>query len=209
MPKLVLDFDRTLFDTWQFTTAMKEIFKVYGSINIPITASYDKYGNFIIDNHLALVPTKAKRKKVKAHIRKLFDDAGRFVFQDAWDFLESTYQDNELVLLTQGETQYQCRKVYLALDDHTNLFKKIIIAENSKTSYFREISEANPRHEIFFIDDKSAQLEAAKKILHQIYTVHIVRRELPCRGKSDAFVPDFKVGSLTEVLAIISPRKKI
>ena len=206
--KLILDFDRTLFDTRQFITAMEEIFKTYGSINVPIMASYDKYGNFIINNHLALVPTKAKRKKVKAHLRKLFDNAGKFIFQDAWDFLESIYQDNELILLTKGEIKYQRRKVYLALDDHANLFKKIIIAEHSKTSHIKDIAGANPRHEIFFIDDKIAELEAAKKILHQIHTVHVVRMNLPCKRSSDTFVPDFKVRSLTEILAIISPGKK-
>ena len=205
-PKMIfIDFDRTMFNTWQFADELTLIFRKYGEVEPHVTSLYQEGENYNIIKHLDLVRTQAMKKRVKQQLRVFFDNLGNFIFDDALKFIQllSADNDNDLALLSKGERNFQSKKIYLALGHQTRLFKNILIIENAKATEIKRFQQIGSSRKIFFIDDKTAELEAANKVAPGITTIHIDRGDLPDRGLSKNYRPDFIVTDLLEAFYII------
>lgn len=197
---IIVDFDRTLFDTGGLVKEMAEIFKVNGGIDFHETMRTDDKGNYSLNKHFEAVRPKARRKKVKKHIQNLLDRSHEFLFNDSIAFLQK-FSSYSLVLLTKGEMGYQSRKVLSALKDWRYLFKQILITDGEKSRCVQDLIRrlAPQPQEIFVIDDKVKELGPIKKATPEVKTI-LISREGPVVTNAWS---DFAVRNLVEAAEVI------
>lgn len=198
MKIIFVDFDRTLFDTEELIKKMAEIFWDYGGIDFRKTMPQDDRGNYSLSKHIAIVSTRARRRRVTRQLNKLLSRASDFLFEDSYDFLKRC-SDFFLILITRGEREYQSKKVFIALKNLRHLFREIVVVEGEKAKYIRDLIEQVNPDEVFFIDDKINELEPVKKNTPVVTTILISRNEL----KKVGLGIDFVVSNLTEAAEIM------
>ena len=130
-----IDFDNTLFDTVSFYNDLKLIMNDYG-IDEKIIKKYhiDNKGIYsplkLIDY---CIEKKIANNNIISEVMKHFDNAKKYLYNDAEDFLmRIKSNENKLVLLTYGDFDYQQKKIKPCLIE--KYFDEIIITDKEKYS---------------------------------------------------------------------------
>lgn len=205
---ILIDFDRTIFDTDSFAGEIAKVFSNRGGIDFFETYTHNSAGFYSFSKHLLKIPTKNKRKSVKRDIKKLNLRASDFLFRDVEGFLTElkANQRNIIMLITRGEHDYQNTKVYSALKDCRSLFHKIVCVEDaSKAAIVKElVDEARPE-ETFYLDDEIQELINAAIISPSINTVLVDRSG---RINVSALLSHWIVANLVEFGKILATRDR-
>lgn len=152
--KYYIDFDNTLFNTEKFYNDLLKIVKKYNINRNDIELYYKNNDNrlfnpiIIINN---LIKDEKQNKEMQKEIKKFFRDLSIYLYDDTLNFLEVIKKNNELILLTYGDFDYQSLKVNNAgIKDY---FDKIIITNKNKGDLDLDYKNS------VFIDDNKEQIE--------------------------------------------------
>ena len=155
---IYLDFDYTLFDTYEFRLRLYDILEQVGlDKNYLILTPEMKISNQKLLNVRNLFKEISELKKIPLEkfltpLEKLYDECEKFVYDDTIEFLKYLKSKNyKLHILTWGEKEFQEEKIKASKLD--NYFDEIIYAERLK--YELEIDYENG----IFIDDSIRDLE--------------------------------------------------
>jgi len=205
--KIILDFDDTIFNTYQLFQELIKIFQGAGFTEEEFKKKYretkNKAGGFELETILRLSRQLKSfdEEKVRKEIDSLVSDAEKFVYPDLADFTES-FDKKNLVLLSCGETNFQREKIEKS--KIASFFNKIIISptEENKTDNLKNIFQKNCAEKIFFIDDKAEQIDRIKKDLPQII---VLKMERPQGKHKDikSELADYVVKDLYEAREVI------
>ena len=109
--KYYIDFDNTLFNTESFYNDLLNIIKKYNISKKDIDLYYkDNLSNELF-NPIKIINNLIKDKNINKEIKNFFKDLSKYLYKDTIDFLEFIKNDNELILLTYGDFEYQNLKV--------------------------------------------------------------------------------------------------
>ena len=211
--KIVLDFDDTIFNTHQLMQESLKIFKRFDFSEEEFFKAYQeckkRVGDFDLDIVVSLVFKKfnnsneedllADKKKIKEKIKVLFYRASDFVYPDFFDFSKN-FKKKDLILLSFGTADFQGMKIKNS--GVASYFQETIITQKDKIENLKNILNKNKGEKIFFIDDKTEQIDKVKEKLSQIITI---KMERPQGGHINAKskLTDYVVGNLDEARKII------
>lgn len=176
--KIVLDFDDTIFNTSAFIEEKIKIFNKEGFTREDYFSNYKKVirekgyfdADIIID--LFFKNKNFDKKRIKREIEAVIKNSKIFVFEDFFDFAKS-FNKKDLNLISVGIGKNHKRKI-----ENTgtmSFFDKISIPEKDKGDEIGLIIKKYPSEKIFFIDDKAAQIDEAKKRFPQIVAIKMER----------------------------------
>ena len=176
--KIILDFDDTIFNTYRLMREFLAIVKKFNFTEEEFFKAYqrckEKVGNFdskiIIDLLSEIKPFD--KTKVENEIDLILNDLSDFVYSDFFDFAGS-FQKKDLILLSFGITVPQKAKINNS--KITGFFENIIITSRDKAEDVRPIFEKHRKEKIFFIDDKTIQVDNIKNKFPEIITMKIKR----------------------------------
>ncbi|NOQ67973.1 hypothetical protein GQ568_00865 [Patescibacteria group bacterium] len=203
--KIVLDFDDTIFNTYQL---MQEVLAVFNNLGFQEEQFWNAYkeckkraGDFdkeILINLLSELKSFNK-EKVGAEIDSIISRSRNFVYSDFFDFV-SGFDKKDLILLSFGTTDFQRTKIENS--GIVSYFEKVIITSNDKTIDLEGIFKKSANEKIFFIEDKGGQIDKVKKKLPQIIAM---KMERPQGGhiNTESKLADHIVKDLNEARDII------
>ena len=201
---ILLDFDRTLFDTNNFLLKIKKIFKEIGIDENKFVASYKKTKPYSIKKHTDLLKLPFKDKGlVLKNFNTLINNSKRFLFPDTIKFLKFLNENNiKSILVTYGDKEFQSDKI-----EHSNiksLLNKILItSENQdKENIYKKIVYKNKNKEIIIIDDLKENTKNVIKNIPKIKAIKINRNKN--NTKIDSSKKYYEVKDLTQAKKIIS-----
>ena len=149
--KYYIDFDNTLFNTESFYNDLLKIIKKYNISKKDIDLYYkDNLSNELF-NPIKIINNLIKDKNINKEIKNFFKDLSKYLYKDTIDFLEFIKNDNELILLTYGDFEYQNLKVNKSLIKE--YFNKIIVTSKNKGELDLDYKNS------IFIDDSKEQIE--------------------------------------------------
>jgi len=184
--KIFIDFDDVLLNTGNFRNDYKKIFISHG---IPDCA----YSEFYYD-----YPVKKRNRKImkydpKEHLRRIrkdlqistktlerdisrfVKDTGKYIFDDVKGFLKK-FKKDDLFLVSYAKTDFQEKKIYNS--GIAKYFKGIIITDELKAEAIKSLIKKykiNIREKLFFLDDRSEQIDSIKK-QYPLAITFLVRR---------------------------------
>lgn len=198
---IILDFDHTVFNTTKFVRALIERFSSEFGID---EETFMKYRNEVkqccvvidIDTFVEKLPHPNKAAMHKAIHDVIARSAADCIFSDVRDFIALHLPAYDIVLSTHGDSELQSEKIshsHLPADvqSHISLLPKDKVVSHFAPHY----------KNIYFIDDKTENIDAVKKAHPQTTTYFLVRPEDHPYGerKSACDCADFTVASLSEV----------
>ena len=166
---VVLDFDRTLYNTDLLIARISEIFKNYG---IDFEKLYKKvkikYGLFSFSRCLEMIKDSSKREAVEKSVYTLLYKKGQeFLFSDVMPFLrELKKKGAKIILLTkvaEGGWELQRGKINGLGQTFRNFFCCINITHQNKTNQMLWICNDFKDSDIFFIDDGEKEISEMRK----------------------------------------------
>lgn len=198
---ILLDFDRTLFDTEKFITKTKNIFYEFGINEQEFTKKYKKIRPYSIKKHV--LSTKIKEKKALLEkTNQLIEQSSAFLFFDTKNFLIFLQKNNiKSILTTYGNKNFQNQKIEKS--NIKKLLDKIqITSDNNKEAVYKKIINKNKTKKIFILDDLKANTKNITIKTPKLKTIKINR------NKKNIFSSPannyFKVSNLDQVKKIIS-----
>lgn len=168
-PKVILDFDYTLFDTAKFKRDLARSLRIW---RIPPAVFFKYYprairrhnGEYTYDvkKHLDLLKRYAPNlplRQAKKHLDKVIKNSYKYLYRDAVKLLKSFNSlGYQLMLFTHGEKLWQQKK--LRYSGITSFFKKIIITKHLKVFSLKRFLE---NHEnVAFVSDHVDELLQVK-----------------------------------------------
>ena len=176
--KIVLDFDDTIFNTYQLVREFIVVFKRLGFQEKQFWSVYaeckKKAGGFdkevLIDLFAEL--KSFDKEGVSEKIDFVINRSKKFVYPDFFDFADS-FKKKDLILLSFGTNDFQRIKI-----ENTGVpskFKEVIITNQDKVFDLKDILRKNRKEKIFFIDNKANQIDKVKEELPQIITMQMNR----------------------------------
>lgn len=208
--RIFVDFDDVLFNTRDFTSYLKEIFREFEISDELFHQTYEevkmntggKDFSYNFENHVQILKSylgfdaTALLEKLQATIK----DTSRFLFSDSLSFLESLKnQGHSILVLSFGDTDYQGRKI--GGSGIEKFADGIIITQESKESALQK-QQLRQNESAYFFDDRVHFLEGAKKIFPSLSTVLVSRPEGRYTDERNEFC-DYQVFSLTEGKSVI------
>lgn len=174
MPKIIIDFDYTLFDADKFKDALYkavEPFMIEKTRKFWDDAKYDiqyKLAFYDYKEHLEKIVDKENIKEAEKAVEKIIKQADRFLYDDALDFFKK-YKKYEFYIVSFGVDGFQKNKIKA-----TGLDKKakVIITRGEKVKHFKKIIKGTPRQKrgsamaeepAIFIDDKGSEIDMIKE----------------------------------------------
>lgn len=148
-----IDFDHTLFDTYEFKKEIVKILEKNGLDESYLKTDTDKPQLFNIRKLFENISVKTKTplEKLIQELEELFERLNELVYEDSIEFLKYLKSKNhKLHILTWGDKEFQKEKVTASKLD--KYFDEIIYAEELK--YTLDIDYANG----IFIDDSIRDL---------------------------------------------------
>ncbi|MCK4592522.1 hypothetical protein KAT63_03755 [Candidatus Parcubacteria bacterium] len=179
--KIILDFDDTIFNTHRLMREFLEIVKKFGFTEKEFFKAYqkckEKVGDFNPKTIIELLNEIRPFDKTKAEkkVSLMLDDLKDFIYSDFFDFAKS-FNKEDLILLSFGTTGTQ--KIKINNSKIAEFFKDIIITSRDKTDKtedVRPIFEKYKKEKIFFIDDKTIQVDNIKNNFPEIITMEMKR----------------------------------
>ncbi len=156
MIKILIDFDDTIFDTARFKS--ERIYSAFLEYGISPEKTKEYY-----DGYRVLSPTFSFKKFIYyvAHEHQIdidesivsdtmFAGIHNFTFPFASKLAEK-YGEENMVLLTYGDKEFQEKKVKAA--GISSLFKKVEYTDEDKENYIRKFCALNGTDKVVFIDD--------------------------------------------------------
>ncbi|MBU0731413.1 hypothetical protein KKC88_00865 [Patescibacteria group bacterium] len=198
MPKILLDFDYTLFDVEKFKDALYKAMRPYMENKSHKFWQEEKRKvqserkGYDPKKHIALiVPDKKDRKKAEAAVEKTIKTAKKYLYKDT-DWFFKKYKDYDLHIVTFGFDKFQKEKIKA-----TGLDKlaKVTITKGRKAPYFNKILKG--KQPVVFIDDKGDEIDAAKTRYPRVVCYWMRRPggkflDMPCR-KYDHKITNLKI----------------
>lgn len=216
--KIFIDFDDVILNTKKFKKDLFGVFSAYGISREEYENSYyDPNDQNPVKMHSIGDQIRRLQKNNFFDEKALREDLENFftkntsccVFADVFDFAAS-HKNDEMCVLTFGNKVFQEKKIINSkIREH---FANIIITDKSKAAALKEELRKKkflPGEKIFFIDDRTEQLENVKREFPDIITIFIKRPE----GRFQEMVKndycDFEVHNLRETEEIIKKFLKL
>jgi len=209
--KIVLDFDDTIFNTHRLMREFLEIVKKFGFTEEEFFGAYQEckkiMGYFDPKTIIELLNKAKPFDKVKAEkeIDLILSDLSNFVYSDFFDFVKD-FKKESLILLSFGAIDFQ--EIKIENSGITSYFQKVIITQRDKTEDLKNIlrqtqdDKGNEGEKIFFIDDKTVQVDNIKNKFPEIITMKL-KRPQGVDIMTDSKITDYTVKNLNEVKEII------
>ncbi len=182
--KIFVDFDDTLFNTKKFKDDLRGIFLKKGVSKKEFNDTYVDYpekweGGFITYDPKKQIERLSKIKGAKldieSDINDLMSDLSGYVFEDVHRFIDY-FDKKDLFLVSFGKCDFQERKVGGA--GVGEFFSRIKVSNKEKIEFIKNVlGEGSENEKIFFIDDRSEQLLAAKNEIKNVILIRIKRKE--------------------------------
>ena len=204
--KIVLDFDDTIFNTYQL---MQESLAVFNGLGFQEEQFWDAYakckekvGDFDPKTIIDLLSEVKSFDKIKAEkeIGLILDNSKDFVYSDFFNFAKS-FSKNDLILLSFTTTGTQ--KIKIDNSKITEFFGSIIITHRDKTEELKPILKKYKEEKIFFIDDKTSQVDNIKNKLPKVITMKI-KRPQGVDIMTESRLADYIIKDLKEAKNIIN-----
>lgn len=197
---IILDFDRTLFDTDSFKGELINIFLNCGVNKNDFNNSYKISKPYDIKLHLNnLKISNNTRKLIFNNTNSLIKKSEKFLFPDTNIFMDFLNKNNfNIILVTYGSDSFQNLKL-----KYTNLrdkFNEIHITQQSKFYLYKYIVKKNEHDNIYVIDDLK---ENTKDIVENFPNINIIKINCKQKGKPKSVGNYFKVKNLKEAQRII------
>ena len=204
--KIVLDFDDTIFNTHQLMREFLEIVKKFNFTEEEFFGAYQEckkmVGDFDPKTIINLLnETKPFDKiKVEKEVDLMLSNLSGFVYSDFFDFAKS-FDRKDLILLSFGMTDTQ--KIKINNSKITEFFEDIIITSRDKIEDIKSIFEKHKKEKIFFIDDKTIQVDNIKRKFPEIITMKI-KRPQGVDITTESRLADYVIKDLYEAKNIVS-----
>lgn len=165
MPKIIIDFDYTLFNTGKFR---KDLAKTLGLTSAQWLASYNKikeqYRVYDYKKHLKLF-NAVQQKNFIAVIKK----AKKYLYKDSLSFLNKYSKKYQVIILSKGNKQFQELKI-----KHSGLNKyQIIITNQDKLGIMKKLAK---KSKLIFINDRGQEIDEIKSHLPEVRAIWVKRR---------------------------------
>ena len=208
--KIFIDFDDVLFNTKKFKKGCFEIFKKNGvPKKIFDECYYDPLDNrsikvYDVTGHIDRICERVGLSPsiFREEVDSFVADTSQYVFPDVFGVLEK-FQKKELCIVSFSVTNFQKSKI--AGSGVVKYFSGVKIVDVLKGAAVAEIIEKEKLHndkELYFIDDRTEQIESVKKACSQVKTILCVRREGRYRDRKNKYC-DYKIANLKEIEKII------
>jgi len=208
--KIIFDFDHTLFSAKKLFENLKEEFKKAGVSEKLFFETFQKSkGNFgyIHRKQFELI-TKENPElnliKLEETFKKVINRADKFLYPDVLPVLINLKKENELILLSYGEKEFQREKIDNSKITH--YFNKIVVTQEiNKISELRKILKK--KENAVFVEDNPRALVEAKKYFPDLVTVRINRNEGKYIKEPNNEKIDFVIENLDEIKKILKELK--
>lgn len=126
------------------------------------------------------------------------------LYKEVPDALETLSHHALLGILSQGETDFQLKKL-----QNTDIYdyfspENVHIFVQKHLAYQSVFAQYTEMDAVFFVEDRLDQLAAAKKKTASITTVWMKRgRYIKSQEKSEHFVPDYIITNLSELIPLV------
>jgi FMN phosphatase YigB (HAD superfamily) len=205
--KIIFDFDYTLFSAKKLFKYLKEEFKKIGISDELFSETFQKSKDNLGYNpkkQFGLITKenpKVNLKILEAAYKKVISQANQFLYPDVLPVLRNLEKENELIILSYGEKEFQREKIENS--KITQYFNKIIVTQEiNKISEIRKVLEEEKN--IIFVEDNPKTLVEAKKIFPNILTIRINRGEGKYTKEPDNEKIDFVIENLEGLKKIIN-----
>lgn len=206
--RIFIDFDDVIFNTKEFKNDLAAVFSSFGISRKAYEDSYfdpcDKHSVKIhnINDQIERLKEKYSFEEnvLRESLNKFIQNAEKYVFKDVVSFVE-LHKNEELCMLSFGNKDFQERKIKSSkIQKHIS---SIIITDKTKAEALADALKNTNAEPIFFIDDRTEQIEDVKKKFPQIVTIFMKRPE----GRYQEMVKnqycDFEAHNFEEVENII------
>jgi FMN phosphatase YigB (HAD superfamily) len=211
--KIFIDFDDVIFNTREFITDFKKVFKA-NDISEEIFDKYyydtaEQQSNIQIkkydaDRHIQRIKEvlHIDTGQLEEDFAKFINDTSKYIFPDVRNFLEQ-FERADLYLISYGDLEYQRNKIKNS--GITKYFNKVITTYKLKAEELAKILSLDEieSEDIYFLDDRVEQIRSVKKKFPQAHTLLVRRKEGRYNDEKDKYC-DFEVGDLNEAARIIS-----
>lgn len=213
--RIFIDFDDVLFNTKKFKEDCFGIFQGKGvSRKIFDECYYDPLDNrnikvYDVRGHISRICKKMGLDAAvfEEEVGAFVADTSQYVFSDVAETLKK-FHKKDLNIISFSVTNFQKSKIVGS--DVAKFFNKIRIVNVLKGAVVAEIIEKEKMQdekELYFIDDRTEQLESVKKRCPQVKTILCVRREGRYRDRKNKYC-DYKIANLKELAGIIKIKPK-
>jgi len=208
--KIILDFDDTIFNTHRLMREFLKIVKKFDFTEEEFFGAYQEckkiVGDFDPKTIIRLLDEIKSFDRIRAEqeVNLMLGDLEDFIYPDFFDFAESFYK-KDLILLSFGTTGTQ--RIKIDNSKITEFFGSIIITSRDKVEDVKPIFEKYKKEKIFFIDDKTVQVDNIKNKLPEIVTMKI-KRPQGIDITTDSKLADYTIKNLDEAKSIINKLNK-
>jgi len=175
--KIILDFDDTIFNTFQVMQEFRKIFNRLGFTDDEFWSAYrqckKENNDFVPDIFLETIGEirSYDKNKAKEDIQNLIERFSDYIFSDFFCFL-SIAKKEELILLSYGSSDFQKNKIEKS--GIVPYFSEIIITSRDKAEDIEEIKKRY-NEKLVFIEDKAESIDNVKKRMPEVTTMKIIR----------------------------------
>lgn len=162
---ILLDLDRTLFDTDRFK---RDLFHAAKELGVPVRRAKEiSSGRFVREEFhqgkyaRALFREKKLQRSFLNKCDALFHKAEEYWYDGALDFLKRLKKRHQLFLLSYGDPAYQLKKIPKNL---AVLFDQIIITrEEAKLKELLQLKKEHPIARFLLLDDSRMAIASARQ----------------------------------------------
>lgn len=209
--KIFIDFDDVVFNTKQFKNDLAEVFFNHGISRDIYEKSYydpnDKRSIRTYDPKTQILRIKNSvdfdKHELLNSIKVFMEDTSNYVFEDFFSFVKK-YDQKNVYVVSYGDIKFQEEKI------NSSGIKKyvdnIFITDRLKSSIVGDFLEENKNmqaEKIFFIDDRTEQIQDVKKKNPNVATMFLKRPEGRYQDMKKDQYCDFEVHNLQEAQEII------
>jgi FMN phosphatase YigB (HAD superfamily) len=197
---IILDFDRTLFNTNSFLDGLIDIFLSCGVDKNDFTESYKRSKPYDVKSHLDNLKINNRKKDLILKKSNIFlKQLDKYLFPETRGFINFLVKNNyRIVLVTYGTDSFQTLKIkYSGL---SKLFDETHITQESKYNTYKNIINKHKDDKIYLIDDLK---ENTVDMINKFPNINIIKINYDNPGKSEINSNYFTVNNLKEVKNII------
>ena len=207
--KIFIDFDDVLFNTKKFREDLQNLFFQHGISREVFEKNYFSSGKIKTYDPWEHIETISKEEKINKNeilkeLEEFMIDTNPYLFEDSVDFLKS-FDEQFVCIVSYGDSKFQGMKIgecrvgkYCKEIKITNQLKSDVIEE--------EIKKWDGKEKIFFIEDRTEQIEDVKRIFPFIETIFMRRSEGRYADEKTSLC-DYEARNLQEVEELIKSLK--